>query len=131
MTLAPRGVPRPVPICFVAVARAAGWRLYSPLDEKPKAISDPRRLARVRDILVRPDVSVLVQRWSEDWDELAWLRIRGTAQLLERSAADVIGALREKYPQYAAHDLEGRPMLEVRVERVAAWSAGGRAADGG
>ena len=57
--------------------------LYSALDEKPKSVADPRELGRVRDILARPSVSVLVDRWSEDWSELAWLRLDGNALLIE------------------------------------------------
>jgi hypothetical protein len=36
-----------------------------------------------------------------------------------RSAA--IEALRAKYPQYAAHRLEDRPVLRLTVDRVVAW----------
>ena len=57
--------------------------IYTPLDDKPKQVGDPRDLARVRDLLVRPDVSLLVDRWSEDWSQLGWLRLLGRASLLE------------------------------------------------
>jgi len=39
--------------------------------------------ARVHDISLRPTVSLLVDRWSEDWTDLAWLRVHGDAILLE------------------------------------------------
>ena len=57
-TIAGDGRPRLVPICF-AVADDVVW---TPLDEKPKAVADVRSLARVRDIVVRPAVSLLVER---------------------------------------------------------------------
>ena len=96
-TLAGDGHPRLVPICFVLMDEV----LWSPLDEKPKSVTDVRSLARVRDILERPDVAILVDRWSEDWSELGWLRLRGTARLVEPAdvPAAVIGAWRAKYPQ--------------------------------
>ena len=123
-TIDPAGRPRLVPICFVLI----GDVIWSPLDEKPKASSDPRRLARVRDIEVRPSVALLVDHWSEEWSELAWLRIRGSATIVEPRdvPSEVVAALRAKYPQYADHDLEHRPMIAITIERVTSWSAAER-----
>ena len=78
------GRPRPVPVCFVAHFPV----LYTPLDEKPKHEADPHALARVRDIQGRPEVTLLVDRWDEDWSRLAWLRLHGQATLLEPSDDD-------------------------------------------
>jgi PPOX class probable F420-dependent enzyme len=128
-TIDPDGLPRLVPICFVLAAdedEPGGTPvLYSPLDEKPKAVADPRALARVRDILARPDVAILVDRWSEDWTELGWLRAYGRAELLEPDAVPpgTIPALRAKYPQYEAHDLASRPLLRIEIQRVVTWGA--------
>ena len=121
-TIDPVGRPRLVPICFVVEER----RVLSPLDEKPKAGDDPRTLARIRDILDRPAVQLLVQRWDEDWSKLGWLRLDGHARLLEPEdvAPGTIAALRAKYPQYAFHRLEDRPMLAIDIERMRAWGAG-------
>lgn len=125
-TIRPDGTPRLVPIGFVTRTADDGvLELWSSLDEKPKADGDPRDLARVRDILARPRVEVVVDRWSERWAELAWLRLRGVARLVEPRdvPAGVVEALRERYPQYADHDLVGRPMLAVTVDDTAGWSA--------
>jgi PPOX class probable F420-dependent enzyme len=120
-TIDPDGRPRLVPICFVLLADA----LWTPLDDKPKAVTDVRDLARVRDILARPDVTVLVDRWSEDWTELAWLRISGRAQLVEPAdvPAEVRTGLRTKHPQYRDHDLGVRPALRIEIVTTAGWSA--------
>lgn len=135
-TVRPDGDPRLVPICFVLadepddVGRPV---LYSPLDEKPKASADPRDLARVRDLLVLPSVTVLVDRWSEDWGELAWLRLSGRGELMEpeprerEEHAAAVVALRAKYPQYAEHDLDGRPVIRVAIDRVQRWGEVGPA----
>ena len=68
-------------------------------------------------------MTVLIDRWDEDWDRLAWLRCEGRASLTddatERAAA--IAALRVKYPQYAEHDLESRPLIRIAIERVRSW----------
>lgn len=167
-TVAPDGLPRLVPCCFVLVcgagqfedagvtSRATAGRggplaggdgssagrggktagrggktavLYTPLDEKPKRVADPRALARVRDLIKRPDVALLVDRWSEDWTELAWLRIRGRAALLEPSDAPdehagAVAALRVKYPQYRDHRLEDRALIRIEVLGAVWWSVG-------
>jgi coenzyme F420-0:L-glutamate ligase/coenzyme F420-1:gamma-L-glutamate ligase len=126
-TIAPDGRPRLVPICFVLDEGRPV--LYSPLDEKPKAVVDSRRLARVRDLLADPRVTVLVDRWDEDWTRLAWLRCHGTATLLEPSAgvegehARMIAALRAKYPPYEAHRLEIRPLIRIEIEQTTTWTA--------
>ena len=129
-TVAPDGRPRLVPVCFVlgagedAVGRA---RLYTPLDEKPKRSDDPRDLARVRDLLVLPQATLLVDRWSEDWTELAWLRLYATGELLEPEPRELdehaaaVSALRAKYAQYAAHALETRPLIRLSINRIVAW----------
>ena len=126
-TISPAGLPRLVPICFVVVDDV----IWSPLDDKPKAVKDVRRLARVRDILERPDVTLLVDRWSEDWTELAWLRLSARGFLVEAGhvPADVISALRAKHPQYGDHDLEHRPAIRFEVVTAAGWSARGPAGD--
>jgi PPOX class probable F420-dependent enzyme len=125
-TTAPGGRPRTVPICFIVdAADPARVRLLTPLDDKPKAVDDKRALARVRDIRARPDVSVLVERWDEDWSRLAWLRLDGRATLLDPGdvPSDAVGRLREKYPQYAAHVLDSSPMIAIDIERAKSWGA--------
>ena len=125
-TIAPDGRPRLVPICFVLdPARPVLW---TPLDEKPKAVDDVAQLARVRDIRVDARVTVLVDRWDEGWTQLAWLRCHGTASIVdpggsadERDAA--MSALRAKHPQYALHDLETRPMIRIELVRTVSWGA--------
>jgi PPOX class probable F420-dependent enzyme len=130
-TIAPSGLPRLVPICFVVASSSSNdtIRMYSPIDDKPKASGDPRRLARVRDILARPRAALLVDRWSEDWSRLFWIRIEAAVSVVEpggrdgREHAAAVGALRAKYPQYEAHRLEARPLLRFTVERVVTWGS--------
>ncbi len=123
-TIGGDGRPRLVPICFVLEPERPV--IWTPLDEKPKAVDDVTQLARVRDIVADARVTILVDRWDEDWTKLAWLRCAGTAALVgpgdgDRNAA--IGALRAKHPQYASHDLETRPMIRIAIERTASWGA--------
>ena len=119
-TTAPSGRPRLVPICFVI----DGDVVVSPLDEKPKRVEDPRNLARVRDLRGERRVALLVHRWDEDWSRLAWLRLRGTARLLEPGDpehAAAIVPLRSKYPQYGSQAIDTRPMIRIQLDRATAW----------
>jgi coenzyme F420-0:L-glutamate ligase/coenzyme F420-1:gamma-L-glutamate ligase len=129
-TIRPDGEPRLVPVCFVladAADELGRAIIYSPVDEKPKASTDPRDLGRVRDLLVLPAVTVLVDRWSEEWERLGWVRLSGRARLLEPASredterARAVEMLRAKYPQYATHDLAARPIIRIAVDRVQRW----------
>lgn len=129
-TIDPAGRPRLVPICHAVGPRPDPLGrpvLYSPLDEKPKATADPRNLARVRDLLARPDVSLLVDRWDEDWALLGWVRLSGRGELLEPGPGGAeehraaIELLREKYPQYHRHRLEDRPVLRMTIDGSRSW----------
>lgn len=120
-----------VPICFVLAdpdADDSRTFLYSPLDAKPKRGVDVRGLARVRDIAERPEVTLLFERWSEDWSRLAWLRARGMATLMEphvEAHRRAVHALRIKYPQYREHPIETLPMIRVIIGEAISWSATG------
>lgn len=127
------GTPRLVPVCFVVADDGEDLVVYTPIDEKPKTRARPRDLARVRDILARPRVALLLDHWSEDWTELMWVRLAGSAALLDRGEGRpgerdrAIAALRSKYPQYAEHDLQELPIIRVAVDHATswAWDAGG------
>ena len=128
VTVAPSGALRPVPVCF-ALAPPQTDVLWTPLDEKPKRVDDPPRLARVRDVLQRPRVALLADRWEEDWSRLAWLRLEGDARLMEPAGptasehADAVTALRARYPQYAQQALETRPLIRIEIVRASGWGA--------
>lgn len=122
-TMASDGGPRLVPVCYAIVEDT----IWIALDEKPKAVQDVRDLARVRDVVARPDVTLLVDRWSEDWTDLAWVQIHGTARLVEpdRVPRTVIPALRGRYQQYDSQALEAAPMLAIEVSTIRRWEASG------
>ncbi len=116
------GHPHVVPVCFAV----CGGAVYTPVDTKPKRVA-PLRLRRVRNLLARPQVCLVVDRYDEDWARLAWVQLRGRAALVddpaERGAA--IAALRSRYPQYRDVPLEARPLVRVSVTGVVAWTAAG------
>jgi PPOX class probable F420-dependent enzyme len=127
-TLDPNARPRLVPCCFAPDPERD--RLWTPIDEKPKRSADPRQLGRVTDLIAWRAVSLLVDRWSEDWSKLAWLRLHGNAALLEPDEPGAvperrraIELLRARYPQYREHDLEARPIIAVEITAAIRWAA--------
>ena len=97
------------------------------VDHKPKSTT---RLQRLTNIAANPEVTVLFDHHSEDWDELWWVRMRGRAQ--EMAAADATGAvdaLVARYPQYADNRPEG-PAVLIEPTDWTGWSAGS-GVDGG
>ena len=113
--------PHVVPIVFV-------WRdplLYTPLDRKPKREDDWHALRRVRNIETNGRVAIVVDRYDEDWSRLAWVLLEGVATILENGDErdQAAGWLREKYAQYEAVSLEGRPVVRVAVERSVEWAS--------
>ena len=91
------GAPHAVPICYAY----DGSCIYSALDLKPKRVQG-RALKRVRNILENPRVALIIDDYSEDWDQLAYVLIRGDAHLVNDSEEQILAEamLREKYPQY-------------------------------
>ena len=106
------------PVCYAV----AGRRVYVAIDEKPKR-SAPLGLKRVRNILENPRVSLVVDRYVDDWSRLGYVLLRGLAEVLEggeehRRAVD---ALRRRYPQYLSMALEERPIIAIQVGGVVGW----------
>lgn len=113
------GTPHAVPVCF-ACSRDA---IYIALDEKPKHVP-PARLKRVRNIIENPSVALVADRYAEDWSLLAFVLVRGRADLLEPGAGEHAAAvrlLRGKYHQYETMPIEENPVISIRPERVASW----------
>lgn len=101
--------------------------IVSVLDRKPKSV-EVRDLARVRNIEANPRVSLLIDDYSDDWSQLGFALVHGTAQILDGAsgaARDAIRVLREKYPQYRDMDLESAPVIEIGSLRLVSWSASG------
>jgi PPOX class probable F420-dependent enzyme len=119
-TVRPDGRPHVVPVCFAI----DGDRVVSVVDDKPKRSAELARLANVR---AQPAVSLLVDEYDDDWSHLWWVRVDGTAAVVDSGADHERAAalLATKYAQYA-HYRDDRPpgaALVVTVERWSGWSA--------
>ena len=112
------GRPFVVPVCFAYLNGC----LYTPIDEKPKS---GRRLKRLRNIEVNPQVALVFDRYQDDWNRLAWVLIRGKAALVTDlgEKAQAVAALRSKYDQYQSMALEQLPLIRVSPEHAANWGA--------
>ncbi len=112
-TVDPQGRPHAVPICFVV----DGETLYTVVDEKPKRT---RRLQRLRNIEANPQIEVLIDHYDEDWSRLWWVRLRGTARIVDDPRA--VELLAAKYAQYREHP-PGGPVIAVSIEERTEWRA--------
>jgi PPOX class probable F420-dependent enzyme len=119
-TVSPDGKPHVVPVTFAY----DGKHIWIALDEKRKSVQ-PMQLQRVRNIQANPHVALLVDRYGEDWNKLAWVRVDGTARILLRGKAHnaAVRWLRRKYTQYRKMRIETRPVIEIAVERMVQWEA--------
>jgi PPOX class probable F420-dependent enzyme len=116
-TLNVDGSPHLVPICFAL----DGDVLYSAVDEKPKR---SKRLKRLENIHHHPEVAVLVDHYEEDWTRLWWVRLDGTATVLDDGADRdrALALLCEKYEQYRSEPPTGA-VIAVRITRWRGWSS--------
>jgi PPOX class probable F420-dependent enzyme len=112
------GQPLVLPICYVL----AGEMLYSSTDAKPKRVP-VQRLKRLRNIQTNPHVGLVVDDYSEDWTQLAYVIMHGTADILTSGPVfdEAVAALRQKYPQYQRMPIQDNPMIAVQLTHVVSW----------
>jgi PPOX class probable F420-dependent enzyme len=98
-----------------------GDTLYSAVDAKPKR---SRTLQRIENARRRPDVTVLVDHYDDDWTRLWWVRLRGRARVLDGGdeATRALAALVAKYEQYR-ETAPGLPVLAVDIDAWRGWGA--------
>ncbi len=111
-----------VPVVFV---RHAGI-FWSPVDGKPKSGGE---LARVRNVRNNPNVSLLLDSYEQDWSRLWWIRIEGSANVIQAGVdtdaqiTAVVRALRRKYPQYQNISVLREPatLIAINPTHVSNW----------
>ena len=116
------GGPHIVPLCYAL----AGEHLYFVVDAKPK---QPGGLAlrRMRNLAENAAVALVVDDYAEDWTALAFLMIRGRADIVTdgRERKRALTALRTRYPQYRAMALDGpeHPVVRITPNHAHLWQA--------
>ena len=116
------GCPHIVPICYAYDSS----RLYSAVDEKPKRV-EANMLRRLVNIRGNPRVCVIIDDYDEDWSRLAYLLVRGRAEVVanRNEYTHALEVLRERYPQYRQMPLafDTHPLVRLTPERWHFWRA--------
>ena len=104
-----------VPIVFAF----AGEALAVAVDHKPKST---QRLQRLANIAANPNVTVLFDHYDEDWTQLWWVRLRGTAaEVTGEEAEAALDALQAKYEQYQELRPAG-PVMTIATVELSGWT---------
>jgi len=116
-TVGADGRPHIVPITFAP----ADGTLYFAVDRKPKRTTN---LQRLRNIEANPAVTVLVDHYEDDWTKLWWVRVDGTARIVQEGPEfeEAIALLTARYERYRSNR-PGGPVVVIKVERMTGWSA--------
>ncbi len=111
------GRPHLVPLVFARDEE----RLYSAVDHKPKGTT---RLKRLSNIAANPSVTLLVDHYSDDWSQLWWVRVDGTARIIETGPEweRAVARLADKYPQYRGYPPSGA-VIAITISHLTGWSA--------
>jgi PPOX class probable F420-dependent enzyme len=116
--IAEDGSPRVLPVTYAI----AGSTLVSAVDEKRKRVPG-ERLARVKWLRARPRAALTVDRYDDDWSQLAWVQALGAVRIVEAAnAPEAIAALAERYAAYRTRSPAG-PVLALEPESVLWWRA--------
>jgi len=97
-------------------------QIVAAIDEKPKRLS-AQRLKRLRNIEENSKVSLVIDRYSEDWRKLAYVLISGQARILltGQKHRRAVSLLRRKYRQYHSMAIDQRPVIVIRPLPVKVW----------
>jgi PPOX class probable F420-dependent enzyme len=110
------GAPRVLPVTFAL----AEERIWSAIDQKPKRTGE---LARLRFLRRDPRAALTVDRYSDDWEQLAWVQVLGRVEIVQVGDGRAgLEALREKYETYREEVPPG-PLLALQPERYLWWRA--------
>jgi PPOX class probable F420-dependent enzyme len=114
------GSPHIIPICYAFDGNA----IYTSIDEKPKRAT-PTNLRRVKNIIANPNAALVVDLYSENWQDLRYVIVWGVAEIVHGGEEHerAIGLLRQKYSQYLEMNLEERPVIKIVPTKITAWEA--------
>ena len=112
--------PHLVPVVFVF----NGNHFFIPVDEKRKT-AKPEKLKRIRNIQYNPNVTLLIDEYSEDWTKLAFVMIQGKASVATKEEGNIqvrqaYKKLMIKYLQYQKVGL-GERCIIITPKKVASW----------
>ena len=105
-TITPNATPHLVPVVFAVDpdTRDGEEIVYTAVDAKPKTTQRLRRLANIES---NPEVSLLVDHYTDDWTQLWWVRVDGVASI-HRDGEEIV---------YTA--IDAKPKTTQRLRRLA------------
>lgn len=114
------GQPHLVPVTYVLSDEE---HVYIAVDAKPKRSTNLRRLQNIE---ANPLVSLLVNEYSDNWDQLWWARADGTAVVsgFGDLAEGLLARFQSRYPWYRANPPESL-VIDICVTRWSGWAFAG------
>ncbi len=112
--------PYVVPVVFVFHENS----FFIPLDEKVKTVN-ARKLKRVKNIEKNPNVTLLIDKYQNNWKKLFYLMIHGKATITDcknsKSMDKIHKLLISKYPQYKKIGV-GNSCITINPTKVTYWN---------
>ncbi len=113
-TISDDGAAHSVPVVFAVV----NDEILSPIDHKPKS---GQKLARVKNLERDDRVTLLADKWDEDWTRLGWVMVQGAAVVDTEPRVEEMRDLNARYPQYdpgERHDA----LIHIQPKRLLWWT---------
>jgi len=110
--------PYVVPVVFVFYENS----FFIPLDEKAKTVNS-RNLKRVKNIEKNANVTLLIDKYQNDWKKLFFLMIHGKAKVIDGNSKlidKIHKLLISKYPQYKKIGI-GDSCIRINPQRITHW----------
>ena len=110
--------PYSIPVVFVYYKNS----FFIPLDEKTKS-TKTSKLRRVKNIEHNPQVCLLIDEYTENWNDLFYILIKGKAELIHEkyNLKHVHKLLVSKYPQYMKIGI-GDSCIRINPTKVTIWN---------
>lgn len=110
--------PYSIPVVFIYYKNS----FFIPLDEKSKS-TKISELRRVKNIEHNPQVCLLIDEYTDNWNDLFYILIKGTAELFDDkyTLKHVHKLLVSKYPQYMKIGL-GDSCIRINPTKVTIWN---------
>ena len=111
--------PYVVPVVFVFHENS----FFIPLDDKVKTVN-ARKLKRVKNIEKNPNVTLLIDKYQNDWKKLFFLMIHGKATVIDEKNSKLMDKIHKllisKYPQYKKIGV-GNSCIKINTTKVTFW----------
>ncbi|MCH7940396.1 MAG: TIGR03668 family PPOX class F420-dependent oxidoreductase [Thaumarchaeota archaeon] len=119
-TVDQKSCPYVVPVVFVFHENS----FFIPLDEKVKTVN-ARKLKRVKNIEKNPNVTLLIDKYQNDWKKLFFLMIHGKATVIDGKNSKLMDKIHKllisKYPQYKKTGI-GNSCITINPTKVTFWN---------